>query len=64
MADLPLPEFSIPAQDPERSHMIALAFSKLQQTIDGVLPPSRERGLVLTKLQEAHFFAQIAPRIP
>ncbi len=62
MPDKPLPEFMIPQTDSERSHQIAMAFSELHEKLHTILASSRERSLVTTKLQEAHFFAQIAPR--
>lgn len=58
------PEFASPNRngDVETSFRVAQAFSKLLEEVKACVAPSRELSLVVMKLQEAHFFAQIAPR--
>ena len=41
-----------------KAHSLAEAFSSLLDTIEGMLPASRELSLVKTHLQEASFFAK------
>ncbi len=43
-----------------KANQIADAFSRLLDELDHVLPPGRERVLVVTKLQEACYFAKRA----
>lgn len=39
---------------------LAEAFSQFLETVDGLIPQSRERSIFVTKLQEASFFAKRA----
>ena len=56
---IPRPEFTLTPHADELA--IANAFSDLLDKIDVALPAkSRAKSLVLTKLQEAHFWAQVA----
>ena len=43
-----------------KASAIAEAFSDLLTSVESVCPPSRERSLVITKLQEASFWAKRA----
>jgi hypothetical protein len=45
-------------QGAQRTEAIAGAFSAVLTAIETVVPPGRERALVVTKLQEAAFFAK------
>lgn len=42
----------------ERANGIAEIFSSTLDAIDKIVPPGRERSLVVTKLQEAAFWAK------
>jgi hypothetical protein len=56
------PEFDTPTQcDAGVSMEIAVAFTELLEKVGNKLAPGREKSLLITKLQEAHFWAQIAP---
>lgn len=63
MPDLDIaPEFDTPnKRDAKVSAEIAVAFTELLNKLNTKLAHSRERDQVILKLQEAHFFAQIAP---
>ncbi len=42
----------------EKARSLAEAFSVLLETVDILVPASRERSIVVTKLQEACFYAK------
>lgn len=64
-------EFTTPDITPrtaERGLQIAELFSQFLTELDKDIPPGRERALVITKLQEAAYFAKraiaVAPNTP
>ncbi len=53
--------FTVHRLNPEglaKAEQMAEAFTVLMATLDGMIPSCRERSLVVTKLQEAAFFAK------
>ncbi len=44
----------------DKAGFIAQAFDRLLNELDELIPAGRERSLVVTKLQEANFFAKRA----
>lgn len=54
-------EFAVHRLNPqglERAETLARAFGVLLDCVEVLVPPGRERALVVTKLQEASFFAK------
>lgn len=54
-------EFAVHRLNPPgflKAEQLAAAFSKLLNEIDELVPDGREKSLVITKLQEACFFAK------
>ncbi len=43
-----------------KAQMLGDIFSEALEKIEAIIPPGRERALVVTKLQEASFFAKRA----
>lgn len=44
----------------QKAEMLGEAFSILLETVDALVPQGRERSLVVTKLQEASYWAKRA----
>lgn len=58
---MPRPEFDVHVLNPAglaRAREIAVVFSEALTKLEALVPPGRERALVVTKLQEAAFFAK------
>ncbi len=56
------PEFKKPPLSPAgkvKAELTALAFSKFLSELESIVPPGRPLSLVVTKLQEACFFAKL-----